>query len=159
MPIFDTITNLQLYVENVTIPQISDIVETEVKEELNKQVEEKVYKNAFVNDEFYQHTFGLKDSAESERMKIGNSRIGKGIYIDIYLNPKSSYYSYYGNVNITNKIVDFLDSGHKGYYKSRAINFKGRGFFESTYQNLMKGGKLKKTVINRLKQLGYQISR
>lgn len=159
MPIFDTINNLQFYVQNVTIPQIADIVETETKDELNKQVEDKLYKNAFIDDDFYQHSFGLRNSAMAEMMEIGNNRVGKGIFIDIYLDPKSNYYSYYGNQNVTDKIVDFLNDGHRGYYKSRSIEYKGRGFFESTYQNLVKGNKLKNRISQRLKQLGYQLSR
>lgn len=168
MPVFDTIKNLQLYIQNVTIPQIADVVETEVKNELNKQVEKTVYKDAFVgvNDEFYSHSFGLRDSAMADIMSIGNNLVGKGLFLDIYLNPKSSYYSEDGTENVTSWIVELLNDGHGngtpnkgGYYKGKAINYKGRGFFELTYQNLIKSGELKKTIKNRLKQLGYQISR
>jgi len=163
VPIFNKISNLVGYIEIVTIPEIANVIETEGKEELNKQVEEKLYKDAFVgNSDFYTHTFGIRNSAMAEMMKVGNSRVGKGILIDIYINPKSSYYSFYptdSKENVTDKIVNWLDGGHSGRYKNFNIDYKGRGFFESTYKNLAKGGKLKKAIIRNLKRFGYVIGR
>lgn len=165
MPVFDTVNNLQFYVQNVTIPQIADVVQTELKNELNEQVEKTLYNDAYsgVDDDFYSHTFGLRNSAMSEIMNIGNNRVGKGLFIDIYLDPKSNYYSYYPeglNTNVTDKIVGWLNDGFSGgRYKEFTINGKKRGFFESTYNNMIKSGKLKSIIKNNLRRLGYQLSR
>lgn len=161
MPVFDTLDLLQSYVESVTIPQIADIVEKETLEALNKEVEDKIYSNVFdsiENDDFYEHTFGLRDSAMVDKASGGNNRVGVTL-LDFYLDPKSNYYAFYGGENVTDKIVKFLSDGHKGFYKGKAINYQGRNIFEGALNRLLKGSSLKKIITSNLKRLGYVIGR
>lgn len=163
MPLFETLDEIEVYVKGTTIPEISKIVKIVGKEVLNERVEKEVYDNVALNtgftEDFYENTFGLREASEASETNYVDVMEGSGLLIDIYLNPKSKYTAFYGGQDVTDKIVQFLDMGHKGYYKNLTIDYEGRHFFDKAFNDLTKGGKLKKRITEYLKKMGYVISR
>ena len=156
MPIFNSIELLDLYIKEVVLPEIASIAADDVEFLLNETVEETVYSNInLVDTEYYQHTFGLRDSAKIS-MSYDNGEYGA----DVYVAPKSEYPSYYsGNENNKDNIVGWLNDGHKGFYKNSEVDYQGRSFIERTFKKMFAGSRVKKTVQNALKLRGYVISR
>ena len=156
MPIFNSIRELDLYLNQITLPEIAEIVAEDVEFLLNETIEETVYSNInLVDTEYYQHTFGLRDSAKSvvARNKDQHEAV-------VYVAPKEEYPSYYsGSDNNKKNIVGWLNDGHKGFYKNSEVDYQGRNFIERTFKKMFAGSRVKKTVQNALKLRGYVISR
>ena len=156
MPIFNSIRELDLYLNQVTLPEIAEIVAEDVEFLLNETIEETVYSNInLVDTEYYQHTFGLRDSADSIVYRKGNEAEA-----EVYVKPKAMYSSYYdGSMDNRGHIVGWLNDGHKGFYKNSEVDYQGRNFIERTFKKMFAGSRVKKTVQNALKLRGYVISR
>lgn len=162
MPVFETITQLDNYVKEVTIKkEIIPVVKIVNEEKLNARVESEIYDNVALNgdNDFYENTFGLRDASLSSVTPFGNGVFFDGNLVETFLNPNSKYTAYYGGQDVTNEIVDWLNNGHRGFYKGLTINDKGRKFIEKAQADLTKGSELKKRVTESLKRLGYVISR
>ena len=155
MPIFNSIRELNLYVNNVTLPEIAEIASDDVEFLLNETIDETVYSDInLIDNEYYQHTFGLRDSAKSEVKKVKNEH--EAI---VYVDPKEKYPSYYtGSLDNSGNIIGWLNDGHKGFYKNSEIDYKGRNFIERTFMKMFKGGRTKKVIQNELRSQGYVIS-
>jgi len=159
MPVFGTIDSLQHYIVNVTLPEIIVPVQSATEEKLNYRVEENLYRNAPLNNNFYINTFGLFNSAESYAERFGSGVVNTGMLISTFLNPKGEYPAYYGGASQKDNIVEYLDQGHTGFFKGVAIDYEGKEFFKDATKDLLKGGFLKRAVSDYLKGLGYIISR
>jgi len=158
MPIFGTTDEIDAYILGVTTNEVVEAVIDFGKPILNQTVNHEVYRYAgnHVNDH-YEHTFGLMDSAETQVSTYGKANVSKRVHF--WLKPKGKYPSEYGgSTDNSDKIVDWMNNGHKGFYY-KDIDFKGLNFFEIAAQKLIKGSFLKNAVQNRLKFLGYVISR
>lgn len=162
MPVFGTLHQLDTYVKKVTIGrQIVPLVKNISEEKLNDRIESEIY-DEIVNggdDSFYQNTYGLRNSATSTEEQYGNGIYNDGISIETKPKPKSNYVSYYGGKSVKDKIVGWLNNGHAGFYKSKAVSVKGKKFIEKAQQDLVTGSELKKRVSNSLKLKGYIITR
>lgn len=155
MPEFSSLKSLNHYVQFVTIPEIALIVKDDTEYTLNEAVEQTVYSNLSWDTEFYEHTFGIRDAAET---MIYNK--SGDLEVDTYIKPKAMYSSYYeGSMDNRGHIVGWLDGGHKGYYKNAEINYKGQNFFALAFKKLAVGSFLKKNIQSELRHLGYVISR
>lgn len=159
MPIFDTLDQITVYVNSVTALEVAEAIEDFGVEALNKVVWEEVYKDTDrFADQPYEHTYGLKDKAVSDLEIYSNKQTPKTVAISLKTDEK--YPSFYtGNADNSNNIVNWLENGHKGYYLGQKIGYSGRKIFEKTAIRLLKGGFLKDRVTNRLRFLGYDISR
>jgi hypothetical protein len=158
MPEFGTINQLDAYIRGVTIDkEIVPIIKIVSKEKLNERVESEVYENSLLNgdDDFYENTFGLRDAAIATDTKLGIN----GNLVETGIKPKGKYESYYGSEDVTDKIVELLDQGHEGFFKGNAITYEARDFIEKAQNDLTKNNTLKKRITNKLKSLGYVISR
>ncbi len=158
MPIFETLSETFKYVREVTMVEIADEGGDIAEEKLNARVEQNLYANVNSSD-FYENTFGLRNTAMSQQVRYGNGVENNGLLVDIFLDPKSNYPSYYGGQNQSEMIVQFLDQGHGGFYKGIKIDYEGRNIFNDTMKDLKKGGSLKSGIQDKLKKLGYVITR
>ena len=156
MPIFNSIELLESYVKTVTLPEIAEIASKDIEFLLNETIEETVYSNInLIDSEYYAHTFGLRDSADSIVYKKGSEAEA-----EVYVKPKSMYSSYYdGSMDNRGHIVGWLNDGHKGFYKNSEVDYEGRNFIERTFKKMFAGSRVKKTVQNQLKLMGYVVSR
>lgn len=159
MPIFDTLDQITVYVNSVTALEVAEAIEDFGVEALNKTVWEEVYKDTDrFGDQPYEHTYGLKDKANGDLEIYSNKQTPKTVAL--FLKTDEKYPSFYtGNADNSENIVNWLDNGHKGYYLGQKIGYSGRNIFEKTARRLLKGGFLKDRVTNRLRFLGYDISR
>jgi hypothetical protein len=160
MPIFETLDECFKYANAVTLLEVAEVVEDLGVEALNKVIYTEVYRytDNFA-DQPYEHTYGLMNQAQSDLLVYDNKKVPKTVELSI--DPKGKYPSFYENGNSDNSdfIVKWIDEGHKGYYLGQKINEKPKNIFEKTAQRLLKGGFLKNAITNRLKFLGYEISR
>ena len=159
MPIFDTLDQCFRYANAVTLLEVAEVVEDFGVEALNKVVYTEVYRYADnFSDMPYEHTYGLKDKAQSDLLIYDDKKVPKTVELSI--NPKGKYPSFYkGRFDNSEFIVKWIDEGHQGYYVRQKIDEKPKNLFEKTAQRLLKGGLLKNAITNRLKLLGYDISR
>lgn len=162
MPIFDTIDEVNAYILTVTIPEVTEVVSELGKEVLNEMVEKTVYNEPSVAwGKQYKNTFGLRDNANSQISTYGKANVASRVHL--FINPDGDYPSFYldkGSLNNNNKIVEWLDYRKRGgWYKGWKMKPPNHRFFEKTAQKLLSGGLLKKTVQDKLKSLGYVISR
>lgn len=159
MPTFDTLDQCFRYINAVTLLEVAETVEDFGVEALNKTIQTEVYRYTDrFSDGIYEHTYGLMNQAESNLLIYDEKKTPKTVELSI--DPKGDYPSFYkGNTDNSEFIVDWISNGHRGYYSGKAVNYKGKNLFEKTAQRLLKGGLLKQAVTNRLKILGYVISR
>lgn len=159
MPIFESLSDVFDYVRKETMVEIADEGSKVSEEKLNARVEQNLYAKVNTSDDFYQNTYGLRNSAMSHQTRYGNGVENNGLLVDVFLEPKGNYQSYYGGQSQIDNIVEFIDQGHGGYYKGVKIDYEGRNIFDDTMKDLKKGGSLKKTIQEKLKRLGYVITR
>jgi len=162
MPTFDTIDEVKLFVKMVTIPEITEVVSELGKETLNKAVDDTVYKEPSVDwGKSYDNTFGLRGNAGSQVSTYGKAGVASRVHL--FVEPKGKYPSFYlnkGSLDNSKFIVGWLNERDEGgYYKGNEVQPPNHKFIEKTALNLIKGNFLKKTVQEKLKTLGYVISR
>jgi len=161
MPIFNSLDSLYYYTNTVTMKKIEDKISTVAEEELDRAVEEELYNDVSHND-FYENTFGLSGMATATTTKYGNGVINTGRLIEVGIEPRGKYPSWYPNqgnngTDNSENIVGWLNDGHKGYYKGVAIQYEGKKFVEKAQARLTSGGKLKKLVSEMLKDAMYKL--
>ena len=159
MPVFSTLSEIDDYIVNVTLEEMATPTKIATEEKLNYRVEENLYRDVVINDDFYINTFSLLNSAESYAERYGTGIINTGLLVSTWVKPYAEYNSFYGGQSQKDNIVDYLNNGHKGFYKSLTIDYEGKHFFEDATKDLSKGSFLKKTVSDYLKALGYVIGR
>jgi len=160
MPVFETLSELYGYTKNVTMKEVATITSIVAKEKVNERIENDLYGDMFNGqNSLYDHTFGLRDAAMVEKSSYGNGVYENGTSINVYINPKNDYFSDSNGENVTEHIVNFLDGGHKGFFKGRAIDYKGKQFFVNAKKDLTKGSELKSRMKDYMRRLGYVISR
>ena len=163
MPVFDNLNSLNAYISNVTTKYIAEESMKISKDLLNKAIDETVYKDTSPNS-FYENTFGLRNNAMSFETKYGSGTSGILRNIDTIIIPDGRYESYYlangmGNLDNSLYIIEWLNNGHKGYYKNVSINYGGKMFYELAYENLFKASFYKRSISNMLKTKGYVLTR
>lgn len=162
MPTFDTIDEASAYILTVTIPEVTEIVSELGKEVLNEMIEKTVYNEpSDAWGKLYDNTYGLRDGADSQISTYGKANVASRVHL--FVDPQGNYPSFYlkkGSLNNNKRIVEWLDERKNGgWYKGWEMKPPNHKFFEKTAQKLISGGLLKKTVQDKLKALGYVISR
>lgn len=154
MPTFDTINQLSNYVKKTTVREVAEKTGEVGEDKINERVEQNLYSKIDGGD-FYENTFGLRNNAYSVIKEKGFGQYES----DTMIRPEGEYPSDPGGVSQKDNIVGWIEDGHKGFYKNKAINYEGRDIFEGANKDMTKGGFLKKTIGNYLKSIGYVISR
>jgi len=155
MPIFEGRADLMAYVQNVTLPEISEKIENINEDILQEKIRTNVYSNASSSD-FYENTFSLLNALNSSSIKYG-SDIDIQTFIDENM-LTYNYESYYdGNADNRENIVKWLNDGHGGYYKGYSINYEGRHFIEDSQKEI--NLTMKKRISNFLRNIGYKLSK
>ena len=159
MPTFDTLSQLTNYVKKTTLREVAGKSGEIGEKVVNDRVEQNLYARVSSGD-FYENTFGLRNASESYITNRNDNMGGKsGLETNIFINPAGDYPSYYGGQSQAQFIVNYLESGHRGFFKGVPIDFEGRDIFKDSHKDLIKGGFLKKSISDYLKSIGYVISR
>lgn len=155
MPTYDTITQIKKHLTTVTALEIAETIDNIGVDTLNKVVYDEVYKDTDkFSDQPYVHTYGMKDKAEAYYSKSSPK------VISLFLNILEKYPSFYkGRADNSDNIVNWTENGHGGYFMGQKVKYSGRNMFEKTAKKLLQGRFLRNEVVNKLKLLGYDISR
>lgn len=135
------------YLDNVVIEKVVEIADKEGQKAVNEVVEEKIYANVD-NSDFYENTFGLRDNTQTLHKKT-ISLNGTNYDVDVYIEPEGNYPSFYtGSADNSDNIVRWLSEGHKGFYKSLKVDYKGVDIFGNAIEVLKK----EKNLLNKIKK-------
>jgi hypothetical protein len=165
MPIFDTLSQLDNYIINVTNKEIADYAGKLAVRITNEVILDTVYHNpSSFRGGSYENTYGLMDSATSNIYRYGSGVVDTGQMVDVTITPKGDYPSHplYTSLNNNNndKIVEWLNYRTKGgMYKGFSMKPPNYLIFDKARARLVEGGLLKSYVQNFLKARSYVISK
>jgi len=145
MPIFNTIHQLNNYVENVTMKEIGMVTEIYAEDVLIEKINDTVYRRKPKAN--YERTFSMLKSVSAFLTRNGRDRSVE-VYPDTAKmnNEYPSYYTKGGKLDNRDSIVKWLDWGHGGFYKGNKVDYKGNGFMQKAML------KLEKTLLSKISQ-------
>ena len=155
MPTFSNLSSLTDYVQKVTIPSMSKLLEPVMEAQLSDSIYKTVYSGRSGG---YERTFSLLSGIDSYSFKEDGQTY---VYADILPSKitGTTYASFYDNGRTDNRqyIDKWLNDGHRGYYKGYAINYAGRNYYGLAQKEINKNAK--SFLSNVLKTLGYKVSK
>lgn len=165
MPIFETLSEIENYIVNVTNKEVAEHASKLAIKVMNEVIEDTVYKNpSHMRGGTYENTYGLMDNAVADIYRYGSGIINTGQMIDVGIIPNGDYPSQpgygeqYGNNNA--RIVEWLNyRTNGGMYKGFPMKAPNHKMFDLAKARLMEGGRLKSYVQNFLRSKQYVVSK